>query len=203
MDEQVIAAMARWPDVPEVFGWLSLNVAGQWRLHPAGDALSLQQPSAGEPIGNQQTNQFINRNYTHDAQGRWFFQNGPQRVYVRLDAAPYVFFTAGDGDRHSLVTHNGLDTGPVLGWYVDDAGHIYARTAVGPGLIAGRDLIPVLDALRPLDGSDLSAFLERAGSQSDAVYVRWGEANVCPLHVCTAARLPAMLGFVRHPQPGP
>src|SRR3546814_7173665 len=29
MDENVIAAMARWPDVPDVFGWLSLTERGQ------------------------------------------------------------------------------------------------------------------------------------------------------------------------------
>jgi hypothetical protein len=31
---------------------------------------------------------FIQRNYDHDAQGQWFFQNGPQRVYVELEATP-------------------------------------------------------------------------------------------------------------------
>ncbi|XOT98625.1 DUF2946 family protein, partial [Alcaligenes pakistanensis] len=33
---------------------------------------------------------FFNRNYQADEKGRWFIQNGPQRVYVRLDAAPLI-----------------------------------------------------------------------------------------------------------------
>src|SRR3546814_10640581 len=47
MDEQVIAAMARWPDVPDVYGWLSLSERGEWRLHPQGDALRPQHCAPG------------------------------------------------------------------------------------------------------------------------------------------------------------
>ena len=42
---------------------------------------------------------FIQRNYEHDAQGQWFFQNGPQRVYVELQATPWIFRVAGAGHR--------------------------------------------------------------------------------------------------------
>jgi hypothetical protein len=34
---------------------------------------------------------FIQRNYESDASGQWFFQNGPQRVYVELQATPWVW----------------------------------------------------------------------------------------------------------------
>src|SRR3546814_3203944 len=104
--------MARWPNVPDVFGWLSLSERGQWRLHPQGDALQPAQadpsrqppkagpgpksaPGAGEKIGSPAITAFIDRNYTCDAHGRWYFQNGPQRVFVRLDAAPYILRTTG------------------------------------------------------------------------------------------------------------
>ena len=33
---------------------------------------------------------FISRNYACDSLGRYFFQNGPQRVFVTLDATPWV-----------------------------------------------------------------------------------------------------------------
>ena len=33
---------------------------------------------------------FIARNYEADEHGRWFFQNGPQRVFVDLELAPLV-----------------------------------------------------------------------------------------------------------------
>ena len=32
MDETVIRAMAKWPDVPAVWGWLSLDRRGVWKL---------------------------------------------------------------------------------------------------------------------------------------------------------------------------
>ena len=33
---------------------------------------------------------FIHRNYGRDSQGRWFFQNGPQRVFIDLDYTPFI-----------------------------------------------------------------------------------------------------------------
>src|SRR3546814_16941226 len=87
MDEQVSAAMARWPDVPDVYGWLSLSERGEWRLHPQGDALLPQHcaPGAccspGEAISSTTILQFMNRNYAVDDAGQWYFQNGQQRVY--------------------------------------------------------------------------------------------------------------------------
>lgn len=78
MDETVLAAMARWPDVPHVYGWLSLTARGQWRMR-------------GEPIANAAIRDFIGRNYGCDEDGRWFFQNGPQRVYVTLELTPWVY----------------------------------------------------------------------------------------------------------------
>src|SRR3546814_12269321 len=56
MDENVIAAMARWPDVPDVFGWLSLTERGQWRLHPQGAALlPVGSPGHGARLGHALT----------------------------------------------------------------------------------------------------------------------------------------------------
>ena len=69
MDDRVIRSMARWPDVPDVFGWLALDARGHWLLK-------------GETIANRAAVAFIARNYAHDEFGRWFFQNGPQRVFV-------------------------------------------------------------------------------------------------------------------------
>ena len=64
--------MAKWPNVPAVFGWLSLSRRGDWLLK-------------GEPVHNPGIRDFFGRNYACDDTGRWFVQNGPQRVYVLLD----------------------------------------------------------------------------------------------------------------------
>jgi len=77
MDEMVARSMARWPNVPAVYGWLSLDRRGTWRIKQ-------------ERVGNAALREFIARNYHADERGCWFFQNGPQRVFVRLDYTPLV-----------------------------------------------------------------------------------------------------------------
>ena len=57
MDEAVLRSMAKWPDVPDVFGWLSLDRRGNWRIK-------------NEKIGNRALREFISRNYQADARGR-------------------------------------------------------------------------------------------------------------------------------------
>src|SRR5690606_35856163 len=89
MDEQVLRAMARWPDVPAAYGWLRLGRRGQWflidRNMPGFDE---RRHGEGSAIGNEQIREFIGRNYQADADGRWYWQNGPQRAYADLEAAP-------------------------------------------------------------------------------------------------------------------
>ena len=89
MDESVLKAQAKWPGVPDAFGWLALDRRGRWLLrNPARDAY--------EPIGNNALRQFIARNYSCDRRGRWYFQNGPQRVFVRLAYTPFVLRSRGE-----------------------------------------------------------------------------------------------------------
>jgi len=56
MDEIVARSMAKWPDVPDVYGWLSLDRRGNWLLK-------------NEKIGNGALREFIGRNYQPDARG--------------------------------------------------------------------------------------------------------------------------------------
>ena len=77
MDHGVIRAMARWTDVPAVYGWLSLDCRGRWCLR-------------GEPVSHRGAREFMSRNYACTDAGHWYFQNGPQRVYVELEATQLV-----------------------------------------------------------------------------------------------------------------
>lgn len=207
MDEKVIAAMARWPDVPDVFGWLSLNARGQWRLHPGGNACDHTDPdgplSAGEAISSSQINQFINRNYTSDDRGRWYFQNGPQRVFVRLDRAPFILHTINSGDGPpSFMTHNGLRAGAVRHWYLDDQGYLFADTDLGAGLVAGRDLDRVLEVLVTADGHGILDALEQSQpGHSVSVAVRDSNGPAVMFSVCRPDHIPDLLKYVRFPCP--
>ena len=76
--------------MPAVYGWLSLDRRGNWRIK-------------GQRIGNAALREFIARNYEADTHGRWYFQNGPQRVYVKLAYTPLVVHY----EAHGLVDHCG------------------------------------------------------------------------------------------------
>ncbi|MDO9024783.1 DUF2946 family protein [Zwartia sp.] len=155
MDQSVLDAVKRWPDVPAVYGWLSLTARGAWRLHPLGDA---QLGGPGQGITNTQILGFIGRNYTRQPDGAWYFQNGPQRVYVRLDAAPLIVHV--DPSRHALTTHNGQTVQHVSAWYADETGQLYAQTDCGAARIDDRDLTALAEVLRSRDGRSLLEVLE-------------------------------------------
>ena len=87
MDDSVKQAMAKWPNVPHCYGWLALDARGGWRMR---DEAAQQGGLAGDRIAHEALLGFINRNYASDDQGRGYFQNGPQRVYVDLEATPYI-----------------------------------------------------------------------------------------------------------------
>lgn len=87
MDEVVRQAMSKWPDVPHVYGWLVFDRRGQWRVR---DEYAQQHGLSGDPVRHEALAAFIERNYLRDADGAWFFQNGPQRVFVTLAYAPWV-----------------------------------------------------------------------------------------------------------------
>ena len=87
MDDIVKQALAKWPDVPNCYGWLALDARGHWRMRDER-AQHLHLP--GDKLTNAALVGFINRNYAADERGCWYFQNGPQRVYVNLEATPYI-----------------------------------------------------------------------------------------------------------------
>jgi hypothetical protein len=122
MDEVVIRSLAKWPNVPAVYGWLELDRRGNWRIK-------------GERIANSALREFIARNYAADEKGRWFFQNGPQRVYVTLAYTPFVFHFEGE----RLFDHCGRVVAAAETW-VDDEGSVLIRGEHGIGLLDDRDL---------------------------------------------------------------
>jgi hypothetical protein len=140
-DPQVIAAMARWPGVPAVHGWLRLDRRGQWHLIDRGqpdfdEALN----GAGSPITSPAILAFIARNYGSMPQGEWFWQNGPQRVFVDLDLAPRIIRVVGEGARLALIDHTGLVFDPVTAAAMSPAGDLWLRDARGWGAVHDLDL---------------------------------------------------------------
>ncbi len=129
MDEMVLRSLAKWPNVPAVYGWLSLDRRGNWRIK-------------GETVTNAALRDFIGRNYEADERGCWFFQNGPQRVFVSLAYTPLVVHHEGE----QLVDHRGKPFSAEQALQ-DDEGSV---------LIAGRGKVALLD------DRDLLRYADRA-----------------------------------------
>ncbi len=158
MDDIVKAAMAKWPSVPHCFGWLGLDARGQWWMRDAaaqacGHFASGQPGAKGSLLRHEALIAFIGRNYAADEQGRWFFQNGPQRVFVELEATPWVWRVHDDGALRShtgeLVSDpNNLRPGGAQATLptalVDEHGHLYLATALGLGRVHTQDMVLAL-----------------------------------------------------------
>lgn len=195
MDDSVLAAMKRWPDVPAAYGWLSLTARGEWHIHPEGSAL---RGEPGEPIVNTQLVAFINRNYQSDADGCWYFQNGPQRVYVHLSLAPHILRLS--DDTSDLVSHTGAQVAAVQHWWLDQAGRLWAQTDLGPGVILDRDLAAVIEKLTAASGQTLSDLLEE-GLSGKAPTLHWpGWSKAAPLREMLAEEPSAKLHFNPDPR---
>ncbi|MDO9132889.1 DUF2946 family protein, partial [Hydrogenophaga sp.] len=85
--------------------------------------------------------EFIQRNYAADAQGRWFFQNGPQRVFVDLENTPWVWRLQPDG---RVFTHTGIEV-QTQDSLLDESGRLYLVTDMGPGLVHSADMVLAAD----------------------------------------------------------
>jgi hypothetical protein len=191
MEDWVLRAIARWPDVPALFGWLALDRRGRWLIK-------------GEPISRPQIIDTINRNYAADAHGRWYFQNGPQRGYLRLEYAPLLLgVDAADG---RLLAHTGSVVQEVSRAFLDEEGALLLATELGPGLLAETDLDWALQRLEQagaaVDEEQLAAALDLPSGAATPLVLRWGDRAV-PVLRLDAAVMPETLGFVRDPQPLP
>lgn len=173
MDEIVAAALRKWPNVPDCVGWLALDARGDWymrdeRVQAAGPFPQVK----GSRITHEKLLAFIGRNYALDARGAAYFQNGPQRVYVTLEATPWVWRVARDGAQWSVSAHTGQPAVVHTSW-LDERGHLYLGCDLGFGLVHSLDMAEAAEAVE-------------SGLWQPAL-TEWNQ-------------LPAQFGFVRQPE---
>jgi hypothetical protein len=132
VDDLVKQALQRWPNVPAIAGWLKLTARGDWLL--TGEVAS------GVRITHRNMRRFIDRNYAGGADGRWFFQNGPQKVYVELEYTPWVFALHPVEGGFSLLSHTRIATLPTS-LYLDENGHFLFDTPLGVGVMLDTDML--------------------------------------------------------------
>lgn len=148
MDDIVRQAMAKWPNVPACYGWLGLDARGNWymrdeRAQAAGPFAAGPTAAKGALLQHDKLIDFIGRNYAADERGCWYFQNGPQRVFVELEATPWVWRIQPDLTVHS---HTGLPA-RVTQCVLDEIGRVYLCTDLGFGLVHTQDVLLAADAL--------------------------------------------------------
>ncbi len=146
MDAIVEAALKKWPNVPHCYGWLALDARGDWymrddRIQAAGPFPRVK----GSRIEHEKLRQFIDRNYACDESGCWFFQNGPQRVYVQLEAAPWVWRLS-RGEAPAVTSHTGL-AATASAAFVDEAGRLFLASELGLGLMHTLDMEAASEAV--------------------------------------------------------
>jgi Protein of unknown function (DUF2946) len=149
MDEIVKQALKKWPNVPHCYGWLALDGRGDWymrdeRIQRAGPFPAVK----GSRIEHEKLREFIERNYAADQAGQWFFQNGPQRVYVELEATPWIWRLgpASASTGPSITSHTGRAAQFEAAW-LDERGRLFASTELGLGLVHTLDMGLAADAV--------------------------------------------------------
>lgn len=167
MDEQVRDAMARWPDVPAVYGWLRLDRRGRWMLVDRGrPGFDERLHGEGSPITSPQIVAFIGRNYLADERGRWYWQNGPQRVFVDLETAPLVLRVFDSGPQARLAAHTGEPVTRVDDAWRSAAGDLILLTDLGPGAIHDLDLAALALDDAPPPGASIEDTLPEGSGES-------------------------------------
>ena len=179
MDEMVLQAMVKWPNVPACRGWLGLSARGDWCMRDAAAQASgpfagteSNAKSKGSPLRHEALIAFIGRNYAVDAHGCWYFQNGPQRVFVELEATPWIMRVLHTESGWEVRTHTGKQVQPTQA-LCDEEGRVYLAGDWGVGLVHTADTVVVAEAL---------------------------EQGVWPLAEVQAQDLPARFGFVLSPE---
>lgn len=198
MDEIVKQALAKWPNVPHCFGWLALDRRGVWRMR---DEAAQREGRLGEPIRHAALNGFINRNYGCDDSGQWYFQNGPQRVYVELDYTPFVLRLDWSDQSPALTDQTGAPFEPAA-CLLDDEGNLLfesesAATAGAPariGVLHDHDLGLL---------AEYDALPDELPAPPHEARLRWGTGRMLPLRTITRASVPARYGYEPHPAAKP
>lgn len=145
MDDIVKQAMAKWPNVPHCYGWLRLDARGVFRMC---DEVAQKNAAAGDPIRHASLLAFIYRNYASDEHGAWFFQNGPQRVYVDLETTPFIARTNTQEKQENFVTQDGLALKDIHTVWLSDQGNLLLQNATQIAMLDDRDIAACLSQFR-------------------------------------------------------
>jgi hypothetical protein len=203
MDEQVLRSLIKWPNIPACFGWLALDRRGQWRMV---NEFAQQNQLPGQVIQHTILNEFISRNYASDTSGRFFFQNGPQRVFISLTATPWVARIIPSEQGLRLITQCQTEIKP-SGALSDENGNIYITGTIKHSISKDSKVqqfeIKECLSVAILHDHDLDQFSELAKLHQEACSFggSWNwHGNSLPLDPIHSEELSKRFDFVRQPK---
>ena len=185
MAERVVRGMAKWPDVPAVYNWLQLDRRGRWLMK-------------GGEITHPRLLGFINQHYYAAADGSYYFQNGPQQVFVQLALTPYIYSLVGN----RLVAQTEQSVSVVKKAFLSDQGDLVLQTDIGPGVIDDRHLALVEEWFHVEGDRDAALADLLSGRTNKSTQLVSAEFNInLPLQPVTEDKLEVEMGFIANPQP--
>jgi hypothetical protein len=160
------------------------------------DEAAQRADAPGDKLNNATLVGFINRNYLADERGCWYFQNGPQRVYVNLEATPFIART---DPAQGLILHTGQPLGAPDQAFMLNTGGIVLRARERLAQLDDRDVAQLLQALE-LDGREvtdegLMAWLDGGPGR---LALRWQGREIA-MERLAAAEAPGRFGYVQRP----
>ena len=193
MDEIVKQAMAKWPSVPHCYGWLALDARGAFRMR---DEAAQRVNSPGDIIRHTSLLNFIYRNYARDERGAWFFQNGPQRVYVELETTPFIART---DPSHQFVLHDGEVMSDIDEVCLTEHGQLVLINSRQIAMLDDRDLAQCLTLLK-LHGQIIhdDQLMEWLASPTDDLSLHTLQRDI-PVRWIQSDILASSFGFIRRP----
>ena len=185
-DETVLRAIEKWPNVPDCYDWISLDRRGNWLIK-------------NELITHPRAINFIGRHYAGDEHGRWYIQNGPQRVFCELAYTPFIYRLEPD---MTVTTHTAVRCQSISQIILDDEGNILFDTNLGIGLLDDRDLVQFCAAVEKENAEQWmdSSWLQQQTAERKAVQLELA-AQTYPLSFARANDVPELFGFCQRPAP--
>lgn len=199
MDKQVQRALIKWPNVPHCYGWLELDARGMWRIR---DQRTHELGLLGSKITNVTLRNFIDRNYQADDVGRYFFQNGPQRVYVELQSTPYI---AHSDPQRGWVLHTDITLKTCDAVWITAEGNFVLKSGDVVAQIDDRDTVDAMACVylngQQAGDEQIVNWLHNTQNTNEASFTFLFQKRAVPIRKTSVAALAKQYSFVTHPEP--
>jgi len=150
MDDIVIRGMLKWPDVPAVYGWLSLDRRGSWMIKNVSGRF--------ERIANPRSTSSSPGTTRPTPKGAGTSRTDRSGYTSPSTYTPWVYRLDDTGE--GLLTHTGAAPRALEALFVDDAGGLLLEADMGIGVLLDRDLPAFVERLADPRGRTSERLLE-------------------------------------------